>query len=87
MKLTHEASGVGVVRANLSVDLDQALLDNGCDFTTSKGILQAVTEEDGEGKGFAELMGTRGWAGSLHTDTKIVQLGKVAIQKYLERRT
>lgn len=56
---THEASGVSLVGANFVVDFDQALLDDGCDFSASQGILQSVAEEYGEGQGFAKLMGTR----------------------------
>lgn len=67
-----EASGVGGVGADLSIDFDQTLLDNGGDFTASKGVLQAVAEEDAEGEGFAELMGTGGGTGGVGT-AKLVQ--------------
>ena len=62
---THEARGVGVVGANLVVDLDQALHDDRRDLTTSERILQAVAQEDVERQGLAELMGTRRGAGRL----------------------
>jgi len=35
----HEASGVCGVSANLAVDLDQALHDNGLDFASIEGVL------------------------------------------------
>jgi len=54
----HVSSRVGLISANLSVDFDEALLHDGGNFTASKSILQPVTKEDGEGKGFAELVGT-----------------------------
>ena len=46
---THEARGVGVVGANLVVDLDQALHDNLGYFCAVQRILQSVAQEDGEG--------------------------------------
>jgi len=36
---THETGGVCVVSADLAINLDQALLDNRGDFTSSQGIL------------------------------------------------
>jgi hypothetical protein len=39
MKRTHEAGRVSWVRADLVVDFDKALLDNGIDFSASQGIL------------------------------------------------
>ena len=62
---THESSRVGGVGADLAVDLDQALHNNGEDLLAGKRILQTVAEEDGEGEGLAELVGTRGGTGSL----------------------
>lgn len=64
-KLTHEARGVGGVSPDLAIDLDQALLDNRSDLLASERVLQPVTEEDREGEGFAELVGTGGGTGSL----------------------
>lgn len=88
LKLTHEASGVGVVSADLSVDLDEPLLYDGGDLTASQGILQAIAEENGEGEGFPELMGTRGGAGSLQTSKRENRLIEdVAIREKLLGRT
>ena len=64
----HEASGVGRVSPDLAIDLDQALHDNRRDLLARKSILEAVAEENGEGKGFTELVGTGGGAGSLLTE-------------------
>ena len=63
--LTHEARGVSGVGPNLGVDLDQALHDNRQNPLAGQSILEAVAEEDGEGKRFAELVGTGGWTRSL----------------------
>ena len=65
--LTHEARGVGRVGPDLGVDLDQALHDNRQNLLAGQSILEAVAEEDGEGEGFTELVGTGGRAGGLRT--------------------
>ena len=62
---THEASRISGVSAHFSVDFDEALADDGDDLTSGQSILEPVTEKNREGKGFAELVRTRGWAGSL----------------------
>jgi len=64
-QLTHESSGEGLVGSDLSVDLDETLLDNGGDLTAGKGVLQSVTKEDGEGKALSELVRTGRWARGL----------------------
>lgn len=46
----HETSWVCVVRSNFAVDLDEALHQNGSGLTAIEGILQAVSEEDDQGK-------------------------------------
>ena len=45
-QLTHEASGVGLVGADLVVNRNEALLDDQGDLATSQSVLQAVAEED-----------------------------------------
>lgn len=62
---THEASGEGLVSPDLAVDLDESLLNNSSDLTASKSVLQTVSKEDGEGKRFPELVGTRRRTGGL----------------------
>jgi hypothetical protein len=64
-RLTHESSGEGLVSSDLSVDLDESLLDNGGDFSSGKSVLQSVSEEDGEREGLSELVGTGRGSGSL----------------------
>lgn len=43
---THEASGVVVVGADLSVNLDKTLSDDECDLTSSQSVLELVLKED-----------------------------------------
>ena len=63
--LTHETSGVCRIRPDLAVNFDQALHYDGGDLPSGKGVFQPVAEEDGQRKGFTELVGTRRWTGSL----------------------
>lgn len=44
--LTLETSRVGLVGADLVVDLDETLLDDEGNLTAGKGVLQTVTDED-----------------------------------------
>lgn len=53
---THETSGEGLVGSDLSIDLDESLLDNSSNFSAGKSVLQSVSKEDGEGKGLSELV-------------------------------
>lgn len=66
-RLTHEASGVGLVGADLAVNLNKALLKDSSDLLASKSVLEAVAEEDGQRQRLAELVGTRRGAGGLGT--------------------
>jgi hypothetical protein len=43
---THEPGGVGLVGADLVVDLDEALLDDERNLTAGQGVLEAVADED-----------------------------------------
>lgn len=45
-RLTHEPSRVGLVGADLVVNLDKALLDDEGNLTAGKGVLQTVAQED-----------------------------------------
>jgi len=54
----HETCGVCGVGADLAIDLDQALHDNGLDLTSIESVLQAVAEEDNERKTVAEFVRT-----------------------------
>lgn len=61
----HEAGGVGGVGADLAVDLDKALHEDGSRLAVVQSILQAVTDEDDEGKAFSLLVRTRRGLGSV----------------------
>lgn len=63
----HEASWVGGIGADLSVDLDQALHDDGLGLASIESILQAVTDEDDQRHAVAELVWTWGWARRIGT--------------------
>jgi hypothetical protein len=63
---THEAGRVGSIGPDLAIDLDQPLHGDLGHFLAGHRILQTVAEEDSEGKGFAEPVGTGGGAGSLY---------------------
>lgn len=43
---THEASRVGVVGSDLSIDLDKTLSDDESDLTSGQSVLELVLEED-----------------------------------------
>jgi hypothetical protein len=82
---THEAGRVGGVGADLAVDLDQPLVGDLGDLLAGHRILETVTEEDGEGKGFAELVRARGGAGSLVSRLHVSKERKS--KKNVRRRT
>lgn len=63
----HEASGVGLVSADLAVDLDEALLEDGLGLAVVERILEAVADEDDQGHAVAELVRTSRGAGSIDT--------------------
>ena len=55
---THEDSGVGGVSPDLAVDLDHALHDDRGHLLAGQSVLEALAEEDGERKGFMEVVRT-----------------------------
>jgi len=63
----HETGRVGVIGADLSVDLDQALDEDHLSLTVVQGVLQAVTEEDDQRQALTLLVGTRGRLRGPHT--------------------
>jgi len=63
----HQSRGEGGVGADLAIDLDEALHEDGIDLTGVERILQAVAEEDDEREGVAELVRTGGGLGSVGT--------------------
>lgn len=63
----HEAGGVGRVRADLAVDLDQTLHQDGLGLAVVQGVLEAVADEDDQGQAVASLVGTGRGLGSVGT--------------------
>lgn len=63
--LTHEASGIGAVSANLAINLDKTLHENVLNFLSIQGILEAVAQEDDKRKAFTSLVGTSARLGSV----------------------
>jgi len=57
----HETNGVGLVSADLAVDVDQAVHEDGDNLLAGQSILQAVSEEKDEGQALASLVGTGRW--------------------------
>jgi hypothetical protein len=63
----HQARGEGGVGADLAIDLDEALHENGIDLTRVERILETVAEEDDQRQRVAELVRTGGCLGSIGT--------------------
>lgn len=69
----HEPSGVGHVGADLGVDLDEALHQDGPGLAEVERILEAVADEDDQGKTVAELVRTGRGLGSVGTGQFVKQ--------------
>jgi hypothetical protein len=54
----HEAGGVGGIGADLAVDLDQSLHQDGLGLTVVESILETVADEHDQGHAVAELVRT-----------------------------
>jgi hypothetical protein len=63
----HETSWVGGISADLAVNLDQALHDDGLGLASVESILQAVTDEDDKRHAVSKLVWTSGWTRSVGT--------------------
>lgn len=61
----HEARGVGGVGADLAVDLNQSLHQDGLGLTVVESILEAVSDEDDQRHAVAELVRTGRGLGSV----------------------
>jgi hypothetical protein len=75
----HQARGEGGVGADLAVDLDKALHEDGVDLARVEGILQPVTEEDDQRQRVAELVRTGGSLGSIGTWSMSVSFSRCRI--------
>ena len=63
----HETSGVGHIRADLAVNLDEALHQDSPGLAVVERILESVADEDNQGHAVAELVRTSRRAGSIDT--------------------
>jgi hypothetical protein len=63
----HEAGGVGRIGADLAVNLDETLHEDGLDLARVEGVLQAISEEDHQRQRVAKLVRTGGGFGSIGT--------------------
>lgn len=64
-----ETGGVGLVGSDLVVDLNETLLDDEGDLTSSKSVLQTVTDED--------LQAKRKWIGLARQPSPRLQVEKL----------
>lgn len=69
----HEAGGEGHVGADLLVDLDEALHQDGAGLAVVEGILQAVADEDDQGHAVAKLVRTGRSLGGVGTGQLVKQ--------------
>lgn len=63
----HQTGREGGVGADLAVNLDEALHEDGIDLASVERVLQAVAEEDDQRQRVAELVRTGGSLGSIGT--------------------
>lgn len=63
----HEAGGVGQVGADLAINLDEALHQDGPSLAVVERILEAVADEDDEGHAVAGLVRTSRGLGGIDT--------------------
>lgn len=59
-ELTHEASGVGNISADLAIDLDEPLHADLLDLISGQSVLETVPQEDDEGQALPQLVRTGG---------------------------
>ncbi len=64
-ELTHEASGVGDISADLAIDLDEPLHADLLDLISGQSVLETVPQEDDEGQALPQFVGTGGGTRSL----------------------
>jgi len=85
----HEASWVGHVGSDLSVDLDQALRANLLGLHVGQRVLETVAQEDNGWQALAQLVWTRAWSRCEHA-RKLVQhpvLGRIQALQVLPSST
>lgn len=63
--LTHEANRVGYICSDLAINLNKALHADFLHLIPCQGILETVSEDDGDWEALSQLVGACGWSGSL----------------------
>lgn len=76
----HQTRGEGGVGADLAVDLDEALHEDGIDLAGVERVLQAVAEENDQRQRVAELVRTGGSLGGIGTFKLSVLMPKCRIR-------
>lgn len=64
-ELTHEASRVGLICPNLSINKNMSLHKNGLDLTVCQCILELVSEDKNQGQALPWLVWPGWWLGGL----------------------
>jgi hypothetical protein len=82
----HQSRGEGGVGADLAVNLDEALHEDGIDLAGVESVLQTVAEEDDQRQRVAELVRTRGSLGSIGTWNMSVSMSTCRILSQLQLR-
>jgi hypothetical protein len=80
----HQSRGEGGVGADLAVNLDEALHEDGIDLAGVESVLQAVAEEDDQRQRVAELVRTGGGLGSIGTWRMSVSISRYRILARLQ---
>jgi hypothetical protein len=82
----HQSRGESGVGADLAVNLDEALHEDGIDLAGVESVLQTVAEEDDQRQRVAELVRTGGSLGSIGTWNMSVSMLTCRILSQLQFR-
>jgi hypothetical protein len=80
----HQSRGEGGVGADLAVNLDEALHEDGIDLAGVESVLQTVAEEDDQRQRVAELVRTGGSLGSIGTWRMSVLISECRMSSQLQ---
>ena len=80
----HQTGGEGGVGADLAVNLDEALHEDGIDLASVERVLQAVAEKYDQRQRVAELVRTGGGLGSVGTCNMSVLISQCRILRRLQ---
>jgi hypothetical protein len=80
----HQSRREGGVGADLAVNLDEALHEDGIDLASVESVLQTVAEEDDQRQRVAELVRTGGSLGSIGTWRMSVLISECRMSSQLQ---